>query len=75
MGFIGNLKVVQRLDTGTTGGLQNLVMLKKSAPIKQQVKGGVHHSVENRLGNGVFSVALKGVNKFNDWKLVLNKSV
>lgn len=49
MDFSGKLGEVQRLDTGTTGGLQNLVMLKKTAPIKQQVKGGVDHSMENRL--------------------------
>lgn len=49
MGFSGKLEKVQRLDTGTTGGLQNLVMLKKTAPIKQQVKQGVDHSMENRL--------------------------
>lgn len=49
MGFTGNLEEVQRPDTGTTGGLQNLVMLKKTAPIKQQVKGGVHHFTENRI--------------------------
>ena len=43
--------------------------------IKQQVKGGVDHSMENRLGvMAPFSVAFKGVNKFNDWKLTFNKS-
>lgn len=49
MGFSGKLGRVQRLDTGTTGGLQNLLVLKKTAPIKQQVKEGVDHSMENRL--------------------------
>lgn len=49
MGFSGKLGKVQRLDAGTTRGLQNSVMLKNPAPIKQQVKGGVDHSMENRL--------------------------
>lgn len=57
MGFSGKLEKFQRLDTGTTGGLQNLVMLKKPAPIKQQVKAGVDHSMENRplvIGSSVW---------------------